>query len=220
MERYKRNYSSISKKEQNIIKNTKVAIVGLGGLGGYVLENLVRLGVVDFHIIDSDVFEVSNLNRQLLATEKNIGESKAEEAYDRIIKINSNAKVKIFKSILLENSYHMLEGVNIVFDCLDSIKSRLDLENLCDSMDLPLIHGAIGGFYGQVAISRKNNRIFKKIYKEIKTADESLGNLPMTCMIVASIQVNLFLRFLFEKEFKNKLILIDVKQMEIDKIDI
>lgn len=218
MERYIRNYSSISKKEQDIITNTKVAIVGLGGLGGYVLENLIRLGVVDFHLIDSDVFEVSNLNRQVLATEENIGKSKAYEAYNRIIEINSNARPKVFHARLTENSYEMLEDVNIVFDCLDSIKSRFDLEKLCEAMNLTLIHGAIGGFYGQAAISSKGNRIIKKIYKEIETADESLGNLPMTCMIVASIQVNLFLRFLFEKEFKNELIIVDVKRMDIDKI--
>ncbi len=220
MERYKRNYSSISKTEQDILKNTKVAIVGLGGLGGYVVENLTRLGVTDLHIIDSDVFETSNLNRQVLSTEENIGKEKVKEAYNRIMKINSNAKVKVYNSRLTENSYDMLEGVNFVFDCLDSIKSRLDLEKLCDTMNLALIHGAIGGFYGQAAISSKDNRIFKKIYKDIKTGDESFGNLPMTCMIVASIQVNLFLRFLFEKEFKNELILVDVKRMEIDKISI
>ena len=185
-----------------------------------MVENLTRLGVTDLHIIDSDVFETSNLNRQVLSTEENIGKEKVKEAYNRIMKINSNAKVKVYNSRLTENSYDMLEGVNFVFDCLDSIKSRLDLEKLCDTMNLALIHGAIGGFYGQAAISSKDNRIFKKIYKDIKTGDESFGNLPMTCMIVASIQVNLFLRFLFEKEFKNELILVDVKRMEIDKISI
>lgn len=220
MERYKRNHSSISKEEQDIIKNTKVAIVGLGGLGGYVLENLVRLGVMNFYIIDKDVFDISNLNRQVIATEANIGKSKAEEAYKRIMEINSKAKVKVFKSTLKENSYEMLAGVDVVFDCLDSIESRLDLEKLCAAMDLPLIHGAIRGYYGQAAVSYKDNRIFNKIYKDIKDEDESLGNLPMTCMIVGSLQVNLFLKFLFEKDFKNQLILIDVKKMDIDKIDI
>lgn len=220
MNRYKRNFSSISKEEQKIIENTKVAIVGLGGLGGYVLENLGRLGVVDFHIIDSDVFDVSNLNRQILATEDNIGEYKADQAYKRLLKINSNAKAKVFKARLDENSLNMLEGRDIVFDCLDSIESRFDLENLCDRLSLPLIHGAIRGYYGQAAISREGNRIFKKIYKALKSEDSSLGNLPMTCMIVASIQVNLALRFLFAKEIKEELICIDVKDMDIDKIGI
>lgn len=220
MDRYKRNHSSISKKEQEIIKKTRVAIVGLGGLGGYVLENLVRLGVVNFHLIDNDFFEVSNLNRQILATEENLGKSKVDEAYKRAMKINSKAKIETFNLLLKEDSSHMLQGVDIVFDCLDSIKSRFELEKLCDNMNLLMIHGAIGGYYGQAAISSKNNRIMGKIYKEKKEVDESLGNLSITCMIVASIQVNLFLRFLLENEFKDELILVDVKRMIIDSINL
>lgn len=220
MKRYKRNFSSISKEEQKIIENTKVAIVGLGGLGGYVVENLARLGVRDFHIIDSGIFRRSNLNRQLLCIENNIGSSKAEEAYKRIKEIDSKARVEIFQARLDKNSKHMLEGVDLVFDCLDSIESRFDLENLCDHLGLALIHGAIGGYYGQAAISRPGYRIFKKIYKDIKLENGSLGNLPMTCMMVASIQVNLALRYLFESDPENRLILIDVRGMDIDKIDL
>lgn len=220
MERYKRNFSSISKEEQSIIMNLKVAIVGLGGLGGYVLENLVRLGVEDFHLIDSDVFNISNLNRQVLSTEENIASGKADEAYKRIKAINSNASVKVFDSRLNRNSKHMLEAVDLVFDCLDSIESRFDLENLCQNMNLPLIHGAIRGYYGQASICLAAKPIFHKIYKDIRAEDSSLGNLPMTCMIIASIQVNLALRFLFDKEIKDELIFVDVKSMDIEKIHI
>lgn len=220
MERYKRNFSSISEEEQHIIQNTKVAIVGLGGLGGYVLENLARLGVRDFNLIDNDVFEQSNLNRQILSTEKNLGKYKTDEAYKRILSINSNIKADVFNYKLDGNSTEMLEGVDVVFDCLDSVESRFDLENLCDKIDLPLIHGAIRGYYGQMAISIPNNRIFERIYKNINLENESLGNLPITCMIVASFQVNLFLRFLIKEEIKNELTFIDVKSMEIDKISL
>lgn len=220
MERYKRNFSSISKEQQYIIENTKIAIVGLGGLGGYVLENLVRLGVKDFNLIDKDVFDKSNLNRQILATEENLGEYKGDKALERILSINSKVNANIFRDELNEDSFEMLQGVDVVFDCLDSIKSRFDLESLCENMNLPLIHGAIRGYYGQVGISNKNNRIFKDIYKNTNSENESLGNLVMTCMIVASFQVNLFLKFLLEQKSKRELILIDVKSMEIDKIEI
>lgn len=220
MERYKRNFSSISKEEQKTISKTNVAIVGLGGLGGYVLENLVRLGVEEFNLIDSDVFHETNLNRQILATEENMDQYKVDGAYKRAISINSGIKGRLFKGKLDENSLDMLEGVDLVFDCLDTIESRFDLENLCDKMDLPLIHGAIRGYYGQVAVSTANNRIFKNIYKKIKEEDKSLGNLPMTCMIVASLQVNLFLQFLRDESLKGQVLFIDVKSMEIEKINI
>lgn len=220
MERYKRNYSSVSKEEQETLGNVTVAIVGLGGLGGYVLENLVRLGVRKFHLIDKDVFDITNLNRQVLATEKNLGKIKVEEGLNRALAIDHNVKAKIFHSKIDDNSIEMLEGVDIVVDCLDSIEGRSQLETLCDKMDLYLIHGAIRGYYGQVAVSKPDNRIFTKIYGRSKIDDESLGNLPMTCMMTASLQVNLLLRVLFNKAIEDELILLDCKDMEIEKLKI
>ena|SRR5690554_2196322 len=220
MGRYARNYSSITKEEQEILKSTRVAIVGLGGLGGYVLENLVRLGVKSFNLIDRDVFEASNLNRQILSSEKTLGLSKAEEGFRRAKSIDRSVEARVFNSELGEDSIEMLEGADIVVDCLDSIDSRLKLESLCNKMNLTLIHGAIRGYYGQVAVSSPNNRIIKKIYRDLKRDDESLGNLPMTCMVTASLQVNLLLKVIFKKELDRDLILIDVKNMEIERLKI
>ncbi|OLS03738.1 HesA/MoeB/ThiF family protein [Tissierella creatinophila] len=220
MERYKRNYTSISKEEQKLLSNISVAIVGLGGLGGYVLENLVRLGVRNFNLIDKDVFDTSNLNRQLLATEKTLNNQKAKEAFNRALEIDHEVKAKIFCEKLDEHSIKMLEGVDIVVDCLDSISTRLILESLCDKMSLTLIHGAIRGYYGQVSISRDGDRVIKKIYKKDIKEDESLGNLPMTCMVTASLQVNLLLKTIFKESLEHNFILIDVKNMDIEKINI
>lgn len=220
MERYKRNYTSISKEEQKVLSNISVAIVGLGGLGGYVLENLVRLGVRNFNLIDKDVFDTSNLNRQLLATEKTLNNQKAKEAFNRALEIDHRVKAKVFCEKLDESSIKMLEGTDIVVDCLDSISTRLILESLCDKMGLSLIHGAIRGYYGQVAISRDGNRVIKKIYKKDIKEDESLGNLPMTCMVTASLQVNLLLKTIFKESLEHNFILIDVKNMDIEKINI
>lgn len=220
MERYKRNYSSISKEEQKIISNIRVAIVGLGGLGGYVLENLVRLGVRRFNLIDKGKFDRSNLNRQILARESTINKKKAKVALDRALEIDSGVRAKVFCEELNEGSREALEGVDIVVDCLDSIDDRLILESLCDSLDLNLIHGAIRGYYGQVAISKRGNRIIRRIYKKDIKEDKTLGNLPMTCMITASLQVNLLLKTIFKEDLKDKFFLIDVKNMEIENIEI
>lgn len=223
MERYKRNYSSISKEEQKILSNISVAIVGLGGLGGYVLENLVRLGVRNFNLIDKDVFDKSNLNRQILATEKSLDKEKAKEAFNRALEIDHRVKAKVFCEKLDETSHRMLEGVDAVVDCLDSIDTRLLLEDLCDKMDLSLIHGAIRGYHGQVGISSRDNRIIHKLYKKDKKETkkyEELGNLPMTCMVTASLQVNFLLKTIFKEDLEDKFIVIDVREMEIEKISI
>lgn len=223
MDRYKRNYSSISKEEQKKLSNISVAIVGLGGLGGYVLENLVRLGVRNFNLIDKDVFDPTNLNRQILATEKTLSKKKAYVALDRAREIDHRVKAKVFSERLDDKSLEMLEGVDIVVDCLDSIKTRLELEDLCDQLGINLIHGAIRGYYGQVGISNRGNRIVEKLYKkDTREAKEheNLGNLPMTCMITASFQVNLLLETIFEKVLEYNFFLIDVKNMEIEKVKI
>ena len=121
MERYVRNYSSISEEQQKVIGNTRVAIVGLGGLGGYVLEGLARIGIRKFHLIDKDVFEITNLNRQLLSTKDNLGKSKAEEGLKRILKIDPNIKAKVFNSKLDQNSIEMINGVDIVIEDRKSV---------------------------------------------------------------------------------------------------
>lgn len=220
MERYNRNHNSISKEEQVILNSSTVAIVGLGGLGGYVLECLVRLGIRNFHLIDKDVFEVTNLNRQLLSTEDNLGKSKAKEAELRAKSIDYKVNIKVFQETLDENSYHMLDGVQLVMDCLDSIHGKLALELLCDKMELPLIYGAIGGYYGQVALSDKTNRIVRKIYGTNKDYENTLGNLPITCMSTASLQCSLALKVLLNYEIHKELIFIDTKKLTIEKINI
>lgn len=216
MKRYSRNFNSISKENQTLLSKSTIAIVGLGGLGGYVLENLVRLGVGKFHLIDNDAFDESNLNRQTLSLENNIGKHKVNEAYKRAKAINNNVKAKIFLDTLNRNSFFLLEDVDIVIDCLDSVKSRIELEFLCDKLDLILIHGAIGGYFGQVALSSPGNRIFHKIYGKSYT-DNDLGNLPMTCMVTASIQTTLALKVLFKEKIKKEFISIDVEDFEFFK---
>lgn len=220
MDRYEKNFKSISKGEQLILNNSSIAIVGLGGLGGYVLENLVRLGVKNFILIDMDIFELSNLNRQILSNESNIGKYKAYEAEKRANLINSEVKTKVFTKKLHENSFDLLEGVDLVIDGLDSISGKKSLEKLCDKMDLPLIYGAISGYLGNVAYSSKGNRVVQKIYGNTKDYKNTLGNLSITCMITASLQVNLALKVLFNKDISNDLIMIDVERMIIEKLEL
>ncbi|NLJ79351.1 MAG: HesA/MoeB/ThiF family protein [Tissierellia bacterium] len=217
MERYARNFKSLTQEEQAILFKSNIAIIGLGGLGGYVLENLVRLGVKKFHLIDRDVFEESNLNRQILSLEQNMGKYKTDEAYRRAKAIDHEVDIKTFTDTLDRSSREMLEGVDLVIDCLDSVESRIELEALCDSLNLILVHGAIGGYCGQIALSTPGNRLFHKIYTGSNIANP-LGNLPMTCMVTASIQVSLALRVLFNKPVEDELIYVDVEDMNLVKV--
>lgn len=91
-QRYSRNLPALSRQEQELLHKKRVLVAGCGGLGGYITENLLRLGIGHITAVDGDSFDVSNLNRQLLATEATIGKSKAEAAKERAALVNPSVE--------------------------------------------------------------------------------------------------------------------------------
>jgi len=110
----------------NKIQNAKVAIAGLGGVGGYALEALARTGIKDFTLIDFDTFDVTNLNRQLLCLSSNIGSLKTEEAKKRLLDIDPQIKSRIISEKLTEaNIDEFLSEADIVVDAIDDINAKV-----------------------------------------------------------------------------------------------
>jgi molybdopterin/thiamine biosynthesis adenylyltransferase len=113
--RYQRNYKSISVEDQSKLADSTVAIVGCGGPGGSMAEEFSRLGIGNLILVDGDRIEESNLNRQLFATEENIGQQKAEAARDRLRAVNSGVKLKIINGWFSEdNAASFFEGADLV----------------------------------------------------------------------------------------------------------
>ena len=153
-QRYSRNLPALSRQEQELLHKKRVLVAGCGGLGGYITENLLRLGIGHITAVDGDSFDVSNLNRQLLATEATIGKSKAEAAKERAALVNPSVEfMAIGKYITPENAADTIAGHNIVIDALDSVSARLLLEDACAQADIPLIHGAVCGWCCQYGVS-------------------------------------------------------------------
>ncbi|MFB0919083.1 MAG: HesA/MoeB/ThiF family protein [Clostridiaceae bacterium] len=224
MERYKRNESALSKKENLSLRDKKVCIVGCGGLGGYIIEMLSRLGVGNLTLVDGDKFEVSNLNRQLLSTPLNLGTSKAKAASDRVSLINPEVNVVVYDVFLdKSNARRIIEGNDLVIDALDGKEARLILEDQCEESGIPLIHGAIGGWYGQVGVIYPGSRILHQVYegKAEKGIEEKLGNPAFTPALIASIEVSEAVKVLVgrETELKNKLLFIDILNNEFITVD-
>lgn len=224
MERYKRNESALSKKENLSLRDKKVCIVGCGGLGGYIIEMLSRLGVGNLTLVDGDKFEVSNLNRQLLSTPLNLGTSKAKAASDRVSLINPEVNVVVYDVFLdKSNARRIIEGNDLVIDALDGKEARLILEDQCEESGIPLIHGAIGGWYGQVGVIYPGSRILHQVYegKAEKGIEEKLGNPAFTPALIASIEVSEAVKVLIgkETELKNKLLFIDILNNEFITVD-
>ena len=164
-QRYARNASSISEAETEQLRNKRVAVVGLGGLGGYVTELLARVGVGAILGFDDDTVSESNLNRQLFATEEGVGRPKAEEAARRIAAVNSQTAFTAHRvRVTEENAVSCLRGCDAVVDCCDSIETRLVLERAAETLGVPLVHGAIAGWYGQVGVCFPGDRLLSACY--------------------------------------------------------
>lgn len=223
--RYLRNIGTITEKEQEALKNKKVFVAGLGGLGGYICEMLSRMGVGHIIAVDCDVFEESNLNRQIFSQENNIGISKAEAAAKRLKAINSNINVEIFDKRLDEkNAMDLIVGCDVVVDALDSIDTRLILASAAKSLNIKMVHGAICGWYGQVSVIFPEDDTIKRIYGNIrgKGAEKKVGNPAFTPALVASLEVAETIKVLLEKEdiLRNKILLIDTLLQDYEVIEI
>ncbi len=127
--------------EVSRLKTKRVLIVGLGGVGGYVVEGLIRSGIFDFTIVDGDCIEESNLNRQIIALEENIGLEKAALMKERILAINSHAVVDSRVLFVDENNIDdlFMKKYDYVVDACDTIKTKKLLIEKCLTQDIPLI---------------------------------------------------------------------------------
>mgnify|MGYP001058899801 CR=1 FL=1 len=215
MGRYIRNENMLSSKENSSLRNFRVAVVGCGGLGGHILEMLARLGIGHITAIDGDVFEESNLNRQLLSHPGNLGKPKASEAKIHIEKINPDVQV-VARHIRMtpENAVEILEGHDLVCDALDNISSRKTLQQAAETLGIPMIFAAIAGWYAQVTTIMPGDRTLDKIYPEglEKGAETRLGNPSFTPALAASIQVAEALKVLLKKEgvLQNKVLSVNL----------
>lgn len=122
------------------IKNKKVLVVGVGGVGSYTVESLVRCGVGSITIIDNDIIDITNLNRQLMTTTDNIGESKVEVVKNRIESINPKCSVNAINAFLDENNIDsIVNDYDYVVDACDTVKTKVGLINICNKKNIKLI---------------------------------------------------------------------------------
>ncbi len=121
------------------LQDAHVMIFGLGGVGGFVCEALARSGIGTLSLVDHDVIDVSNLNRQLLATHDTVGQKKVDVMKARCLAINPKLKVITHPIFYDEHSQISFEGVDYVVDAIDSVPSKLILMAKCETLSIPLI---------------------------------------------------------------------------------
>jgi len=216
-ERYTRNMKSLSVTDQAILLKSTVGIVGLGGLGGMATEILARIGIGKLILIDGDSFEESNLNRQLLSSHDKIGFPKAEAAEKRVREINSSVETRYHIEYLSENNgAHLIEGSDVIVDCLDNLKTRFTLEQAAKKNKSPLVSGAVAGNTGQVTTIFPEDSGLNLIYGNPGTLPEkgveaTLGTLPHAVTLVSTLECAEVIKILLNKGgiLRNKLLIIN-----------
>ncbi|MFA5522871.1 MAG: HesA/MoeB/ThiF family protein [Tissierellales bacterium] len=225
MKRYSRNMDMLSPEENASLSNFKVCVVGCGGLGGYIIEMLARLGIGHLTVVDGDVFEETNLNRQLLSDMDSLGKPKALVAKARVNSVNPLIKVKAINERLTEgNGLDILKDHDVVVDALDSVDTRLLIQNLSEELNTPLVHGAIAGWYGQVTTILPGDRTLDVLYsnRDNNGLELELGNPSFTPALVASIEVSEVLKLLIKRGdlLRRRLLIINTLNQEYEAINL
>ena len=140
LNQFSRTELVIGKEGLEKLSNAKVAIFGLGGVGSFVLEGLVRAGVGSFVLIDDDRICLTNLNRQILATRKTVGQPKVEVAKQRILDINPDANVEIHQEFFMPDTEGILDNsIDYIVDCIDTVTAKIELVIRADKLNIPII---------------------------------------------------------------------------------
>jgi molybdopterin/thiamine biosynthesis adenylyltransferase len=198
--RYQRHSTLLNVADHLRLHRSFVAIVGCGGLGGYVAEMLARCGVGHLICIDPDCFVEHNLNRQRFCTISSLGRSKAKVTAEAIRDINPATIVfPHVEAFHIDRAADLIGAADVVIDALDSYDARYELASASKALGKPLVHGAIGGWYGQFALQSADSvavRQWLESARDKQGIEEELGNPPFTPALIASMQAASAIRIL------------------------
>ena len=153
------------------LDNAKVALFGLGGVGGYTLETLIRMGIKNIFICDGDVFDESNLNRQILALKSNIGINKAVVGKNRILSINPEVKVEVFDKFVDEETIKEINfDFDYIIDAIDDTKAKVLLIKKANELNVPIISmmGAGNRLAAEFIVSDINKTEYDPLSKKMR----------------------------------------------------
>ena len=146
-----RQMSIVTRSEQQRFKDSKITVIGCGGIGGQTIEMLARMGVGELIVVDEDAFDISNLNRQTFSTLADVGLEKSVVAAEKVRLINPYVKVTSYNEHVDEtNIDKIISDSDIVIDALDNVLTRVIVSRKAKEKGIPYIHGAIHGTLGQI----------------------------------------------------------------------
>ncbi|OQB26133.1 MAG: Molybdopterin-synthase adenylyltransferase [Chloroflexi bacterium ADurb.Bin180] len=226
-ERYLRSLGTVGWEGQIKLLSSTVGVVGVGGLGGWVIMALARMGVGRLIIIDGDVFADSNLNRQALCRESDLGRPKVDVAARWVRQVNAAVQVrKHYRLVNEEDMVALLAGSEVVVDALDSLPTRLALQRAARRLQVPLVHGAIAGYVGQVMTIWPADGGLLGLYGSGDVAEHGVemqwGNPAATPMMTAAWQVQEVIKLLIGRgePLRCKMLFMDAEWGQVDILQV
>ncbi|MBS3134399.1 HesA/MoeB/ThiF family protein [Candidatus Woesearchaeota archaeon] len=223
--RYSRNITLriIGEEGQKTLRKKTVSIVGLGAIGTVVAELLSRLGV-NLILIDNDKIDISNLQRQLIYNENDIGKYKTDAACKKLKKINSEIKIKKYRKTLTKNNLNILDS-DLILDCTDNLKARFLINEYCLLTKMPWIHAAAIKTHGVLCNftpADSEKPCFACIYKknsDIETCEDS-GVFNGITVLVATLQATQALKMLLNYKIMEDFLRIDIWNENIERLKV
>lgn len=219
--RYARNIPALTEEECLLLRKKRILVVGCGGLGGHIIDQLARIGVGFLRVVDGDVFEETNLNRQLLSEVALLGKSKVQAAHSHVRRVNPDVSVDAVDTFMTKaNVRALIADCDIVMDGLDSISSRKILAAACSDAGIPYIYGAIQGWVAQAAVSMPGDGLTDTLFpEEPEIRDTSV--LSFTPALCASVQAAMCVKVLTGRPVKTGTVYyFDLLNQEFDSISL
>ncbi|MBS3175286.1 ThiF family adenylyltransferase [Candidatus Woesearchaeota archaeon] len=215
-------FSKIGKTGQELITSSTITILGIGALGTNTLNLLARAGVGKIKIIDRDVVELSNLQRQTLFSEEDIDKPKVYAAKEKINKINSKVKIETYLTDLDYENVEILKS-GLILDCTDNIYTRFLINEYSRKNNIPWIYASVIGSKGMVMNVTEKTPCFNCIIKEpnepLDTCDSS-GVIGSAASAIASIQATEAIKILTKQDYCRELIHYDLWKNKINRIKV
>lgn len=225
LERYARQIiiPNFGKEGQEKLKKARVAIVGLGGLGSAVSIYLTVAGIGHLKIIDDDIVEISNLNRQILHGDNDISKSKVKSAKEKLSTINPDIEITGIKEKITKNNViKLLKNTDVIVDCMDNFPTRYVLNDASLKLSIPFFHGACRGMEGRATtIIPRKTPCLKCIYPHLPPS-EKFPILGAVAGTIGTIQATEVVKFFVGMEplLTNKLLVYDAQFLTYDLIKI
>ncbi len=205
------------------IKKSKISIVGLGALGSVVSKLLTKIGIGNLNLIDRDIIELNNMQRQILYNKKDVNKLKAIVAKEKLEKINSKIKIQSYAIDLnYKNIDKLLKNSDLILDCTDNLETRFLINDYCLKNKIPFIYAGVLADKGMLFNIIPNKPCFNCIFNNVITKEtcDTAGVLNSIVNLIGNLQVSQAIKILTNKKYEENLVYINITKNEFMKIKV